>query len=205
VTTETEQILDVSTLPSYAFGSRNPVWWGVLLLVTIEATAMGLLLVSSFYLRGNLDAWRPAPVGPAALRLAVCEALILGASYLPMVLSVRAARRERLVPARGWLIVATLLGFAMLVLRAFEIPRIAFRWDSDAFGSVFWMTFGVHVTHVVTGVLENVMMIALLFVGPVEKKHFSDIEASALLWYFSVLEWAPAFAILYLEPRWGAR
>ena len=45
------------------------------------------------------------------------------------------------------------------------------------------------------------MLIALLCKGPVEKKHFGDIEASALLWYFVVLEWVPAFAILYLEPR----
>jgi cytochrome c oxidase subunit 3 len=202
---ETELVLDVSALPSYAFGFRNPVWWGVLLLVAIEGTAMGLLLVSSFYLRGNLDAWRPAPVGSPAFNLAALEAALLGASYLPMMLSVRAARRERLASSRTWLIIATLLGVAMLVLRSLEIPRIAFRWDSHAFGSVFWMTFGVHITHVLTGVLENGMMVALLFIGPVEKKHFADIEASALLWYFSVLEWAPAFAILYLEPRWVTR
>jgi cytochrome c oxidase subunit 3 len=192
--------LDVSGLPTYAFGFRNPVWWGVLLMVAIESTAMGLLLVSYFYLRGNYDLWPPTAVGGPALSLATAEALLLGASYVPMVLSVRAARSQRLVPARRWLILATALGTAMLVARAFEIPRIGFRWDSNAYGSVFWMTFGVHVTHVLTGVLENLMMIALLFVGPVEKKHFADIEASALLWYFSVLEWIPAFAILYLEP-----
>jgi cytochrome c oxidase subunit 3 len=192
--------LDVSGLPAHAFGVRDPLWWGVLLLVAIESTAMGLLLVSYFYLRGNYQVWPPSGVGAAAFRLAAIEAALLAASYLPMVLSVRAARGERLVPARRWLTVATALGAGMLVVRAFEIPRIGFRWDSHAYGSLFWMAFGVHVTHVLTGVFENAMMIALLWRGPVEEKHFSDIEASALLWYFSVLEWIPAFAILYLEP-----
>jgi cytochrome c oxidase subunit 3 len=192
--------LDVSSLPPHAFGHRAPLWWGVLLLVAIESTAIGLLLVSYFYLRGNYDVWPPVSIGAPALRLATIEAILLGASYLPMVLAVRAARAQRLVPTRRWLMVAAGLGAIMLVVRWFEFQRIPFRWDDHAYGSVFWMTLGVHVTHVLTGVLEDAMVIALLWKGPVEQKHFGDVEASALLWYFSVLEWVPGFAILYLEP-----
>jgi cytochrome c oxidase subunit 3 len=197
----THDTLDVSRLPTHAFGTRAPLWWGVLLLVAIESTAMGLLLVSHFYLRGNYDAWPPTAMNAAGFRLAILQAALLGASYVPMVLSVRAARRERLGGTRLWLLVATVLGAAALVVRGFEIPCIPFRWDSHAYGSVFWMIFGLHITHVLTGVLENAMIIMLLFTGPVEEKHFGDVEASALLWYFSIIEWAPAFAVLYLAPR----
>lgn len=197
--------LDVSALPSHAFGHRDPMWWGVLLLVAIEATAMGLLLVSVFYVRGNFAVWPPSALGRPALRLAIVQMVLLGASYLPMMLSVRAARRLQLRPARLWLIVATLLGAAMLVVRAREIPLIPFRWNTNAYGSLFWMTFGLHVTHVLTGVLENVMLIVLFFRGPIEAKHFADVEATSLLWYLSVLEWAPAFALLYLYPLLGGR
>jgi cytochrome c oxidase subunit 3 len=195
--------IDASRLPAHAFGVRNPVWWGVLWLVAIEATAMALLLVSAIYLRGDADVWPPSTVGASAFHLGLFEAALLAVSALPMALSVRAARRERLRPARAWLIVATVLGVALLVARAFEIPRVAFRWDSHAFGSVFWMVLGVHVTHVLTGVLENGMMIVLFFKGPVEKKHYADLEASALLWYLSIFEWAPALAIFYLAPAWS--
>jgi heme/copper-type cytochrome/quinol oxidase subunit 3 len=191
--------LDVSGLPTEAFGHRAPLWWGVLLLVAIESTSMGLLLVSYFYLRGNQDVWPPNTIGRPALRLAVAQALLLAGSVLPTVLSVRAARRMRLRAARAWLLAETLLGVALLALRAFEIPRIPFRWDENAHGSLFWMTFGLHTSHVLTGVLENAMLLALLFIGPVEEKHFGDLEASALLWYMAVLEWAPGFAVLYLD------
>jgi cytochrome c oxidase subunit 3 len=197
--------LDVSGLPGYAFGYRDPVWWGVLLLVAIEGTAMGLLLVSALYVRGNFQFWPPVSIGHPALRLATLELILLAASYLPMVMCVRASRREQLRPTRAWLIAATVLGAAMLIVRGFEVPRIPFRWDSNAYGSLFWMTFGVHVSHVLTGVLENGMMIALLLKGPVEQKHFADVEATALLWYFSVLEWVPAFAIIYLQPLLDSR
>lgn len=194
--------LDVSGLPSHAFGHRAPLWWGVLLMVVIEATTMALLLVSYFYVRGNYDLWPPTPLSPGVFRLAVVDALLLAVSFPAMVICVRAARREQLAPTRTWLIAATALGVAMLIVRGFEIPAIPFRWDQHAYGSVFWMIFGLHIAHVLTGVLENAMLIALLYKGPVEQKHFGDIEASALLWYFVVLEWVPGFAILYLEPRW---
>jgi cytochrome c oxidase subunit III len=192
--------IDVSRLPSNAFGHRAPLWWGVLFLIAIESTAMALLLVSYFYLRGNYDVWPPTPMAPGALRLAAVDAALLGASYVPMLLCVRAARREQLAPTRSWLLAATALGAAMLIVRAFQIPRIPFRWDQHAYGSVFWMVLGLHITHVLTGVFENAMMIALFYKGPVETKHFGDVEASALLWFFAVLEWAPGFAILYLDP-----
>jgi heme/copper-type cytochrome/quinol oxidase subunit 3 len=196
-------VLDVSGLPEYAAGVRDPMWWGALWLVAIEATAMGILLVSALYVRGNFDTWPPSAVGRPALRLALIDLALLAASYAPLVAAVRAGRHQRLIVARRWLLIATALGVAMLVVRGFQIPRIPFRWDTNAYGSVFWMTFGLHITHVVTGVVENCVMLALFFIGPVEKKHFSDLEASALLWYFCVLEWLPAFALLYGPSLWG--
>jgi heme/copper-type cytochrome/quinol oxidase subunit 3 len=113
---------------------------------------------------------------------------------------VRAARREQLNGTRLWLLLAVLLGAAMLVVRWLEIKALPFRWDANAQASTFYVILGLHVTHVLTSVLEDLMMVGLFFIGPVEKKHYGDVEASALLWYFSVLEWAPAFALLYLEP-----
>jgi cytochrome c oxidase subunit III len=192
--------LDVSHLPSHAYGHRAPLWWGVVLLIAIESTAMALLLVSYFYLRGNYDVWPPTPMSPVVLRLAIVQMVLLGGGYAAMWVCVRAARQERLRATRRWLVIGTALGLAMLIVRGVEIAWLPFRWDSHAYGSIFFMTLGLHVTHVLTGVFEDGMMIAVLYKGPVETKHFGDVEASALLWFFAVLEWAPAFAILYLEP-----
>jgi len=192
--------LDVSGLPSHAFGHRAPLWWGVLLMVAIEATTMALLLVSYLYLRGNEDAWRPVRLGWPTLEVAIVQMALLLASVLPTMGAVRAARDGRLKATRARLLLATALGAAMLVLRCFEIRLLPFRWDTDARGSVFWMTFGLHTAHVLTGVLENAMMLVLLYRGRVEEKHFGDVEAGALLWYFSVVEWLPAMALLYFDP-----
>src|SRR3954466_16040762 len=133
-TTAAPTKLDVSALPLHAFGHRAPLWWGVLLLVAIESTAMGILLVSYFYLRGNYDVWPPVFLGRPVLLLAGPQAALLGASMIPMMLSVRAARQKQLGPTRDWLVAATVLGTAMLILRGFELARIPFRWDETAYG-----------------------------------------------------------------------
>src|SRR3569623_1246872 len=125
---------------------------------------------------------------------------LLLASVEPMASAVSAARAGRLKATRRRLLAATLLGVAMLALRCLEIRLLPFRWDTDARGSVFWMTFGLLTSHVLTGVLENAIVLALLYRGRVEEKHFGDVEAGALLWYFSVVEWLPAMALLYFDP-----
>lgn len=205
--TASPAVLDVSRLPEHAPGVRSPIWWAVLLLVAIEGTGMGVLLVSIFYVRGNHHLWPPSFAGAGAVRLAAVQLGLLVASAPAMALAVRASRRERFLPMRRWFALGTALGAAMLVVRAFEIPRIAMRWDANVYGSLFWMTFGLHAAHVLTGVLENAMLLALFFFARsrFEEKHFGDLEAFALLWFFSVAEWLPAFAVLYIDPILRAR
>lgn len=199
-TPELGRNIDVSALPTHALRARSLIWWGAVLLVCIESTMMGLLLVSYFYLRGNFQVWPPSGVGDRAFRLASVQALLLFASAAPMGLCVRAARRQQLRLMRTTFVVGTLLAAALLVLRGFEMQALPFRWDANAYGSMFWLILGLHTMHVGTGVIENAVLAALLFVGPVEKKHFPDVEASVVLWWLLVLEWIPGFAILYLEP-----
>jgi len=188
---------DVSELPSYGFGLRSPVIWGAALLVAIESTMMGLLLVSDVYLRGNLQSWPTLQFPRAVVTLAVVEVALLVLSLWPALAYQRAARREDLPKTRLWLIVATALAIAQLVARAFLVPRVPFRWDDHAFGSVFWTVLVIHTTHVLASVAENVVLGALFFAGPVEKKNFVDAEASWVLWAFTVIEWLPAAALLY--------
>jgi cytochrome c oxidase subunit III len=200
-----EAVLDVSALPITAFGARSPLWWGVLLLVTIEATMMSLLLVSMLHLRGNYDVWPPAGVGDTVFRLAVAQLVLVVASMVPGVLAQRYARQERMRPARLMLLLATLVGVAALVLRVLEIRALPFRWDAHAYGSIFWMILGLHTAHVSGGLVENLLPLAILYRGPVEKKHLEDVEASMVLWYLVVVEWVPAFAVMYLAPIYFSR
>ena len=101
-----------------------------------------------------------------------------------------------------WLLVATVLAVVSCVVRGFEFPNLVVRWDENAYGSVFWVTLGLHTTHIISGVAENLMMLLVLPQRP-EKKHFSDVQVGGVLWYFVVGEWVLAFlpAVRRRDPR----
>jgi cytochrome c oxidase subunit 3 len=201
------QSLDVSTLPSHAFGLRSALVWASLLAIAIEGTMMALALVSFVYYRGNYQIWPPTGVGHAAFGLAAAQMLVLLLSVLPTILMNRAAVREHFHDTRRWLLVATLFSVLVTVLRALELPRIEFRWDQHAYGSAFWLLLGIHITHIGSGVVDFAMTAALMYVGRhrFEKKHFVDVESAGILWYFVVVEWAIAYPVLYLLPLGATR
>ena len=52
-------ILDVSHLPTVAFGNRDLMWWGTVGFMAIEGFTLVLAVVAWLYLRQNFDAWPP--------------------------------------------------------------------------------------------------------------------------------------------------
>jgi cytochrome c oxidase subunit I+III len=78
--------------------------------------------------------------------------------------------------------------------------RLTFRWDSHAYGSLVWTTVGLHTIHVVTGIAENLLFIAVLTRGPVEDKLMDDIRLNSMYWYFVVASWALLYSIFFLDP-----
>lgn len=196
----TPRALDVSRLPQAATGPRAPIWWGVALMIAIESTAFLLSVASYFYLRGHEPVWPPTPPGPRATTLGAAGVGLLVLSLVPMALSAREAVRERLRPMRRWLVVATVMGLGFVALRVLELRALPFRWDSHAHGSLFWIILGMHTFHGVVSSLENLLILALLFRGPLETDHFSDVEVNALYWYFVVASLALVGGVLYLDP-----
>ena len=192
--------LDVSHLPASAFGSRDPLWWGVVMLMCIESTVFVLLLISYFYVRGNFDMWPPTGLSTRSQGLAALNLGLLLLSCVPIHWSSRAAGRSELRGMRWGLLLGMVLGVAFFTVRVLEMKSLAFRWDSHAYGSVFWMYLGLHTVHVITGSLEDLLLAVVLFRGPVEEKLLVDVRVNALYWYFVVGSWVVGYAVLFLEP-----
>jgi heme/copper-type cytochrome/quinol oxidase subunit 3 len=194
-------VLDVRHLDAGAFGARDPLWWGVTLLMCIEGSVFGLLVASTLYLRGLSDAWPPTLLPPSWLQLAGLDLALLSISAVPMHLTNRAAHRSSVAGMKRWLLVTIVAGVAVVVVRGYEAWLLPFRWDSHAYGSLLWMFLFLHSVHVITGVLENTLFLSLLTRGPVlEEKHLTDLTSNGLYWYFVVVSWLPCFAVLFLDP-----
>lgn len=104
--------LDVSALPSIAFGARAPLWWGVVGLMAIEGTALAMIIAAYLYVRRNVVEWPPAGTSLPALGLATGEVVVLLLSLVPMIVVDRASRREEYLPVTLGLGVVTACGLA---------------------------------------------------------------------------------------------
>ena len=57
-------VLDVSGLPSVAFGKSNTTWLANVMYMMIEGTMFALLFASYFCLRTRTDSWPPIQLPP---------------------------------------------------------------------------------------------------------------------------------------------
>jgi cytochrome c oxidase subunit 3 len=192
--------LDVSGLPTFAFGHRSPMWWGTLGMVAIESTVFALTIMSYFYLRSHAASWPMGGVAPDLLWGTVNTAVLV-LSMVPNHFAKRAAERLDLPKVRLWMVVCMASSLAFLAVRALEFGTLNTQWDSDAYGSVVWMLLGLHTTHLITDAYDSLVLTVLMFTGPLEGKRFVDVSENAGYWYFVVLSWIPIYAVIY----WGAR
>jgi cytochrome c oxidase subunit 1/cytochrome c oxidase subunit I+III len=103
---------------------------------------------------------------------------------------------------RLWIAIGTAFELAFLVTRTFEIRALPFRWMDSAHASLVYVLLGVHTFHLIVDSLESIVLIALLFIGPVEDKTRVDVHVNALYWYVIAVGWAPLFVLLYFD-RFG--
>ena len=192
--------LDVSGLPTTAFGHRDPLWWGVVGIMCIEGTMFAIMAASYFYLRGGAHLWPPPGTLHPGVGITTLNLAILLVSIYPMHEAAQSAEREDLPAIRRWLAIATVLMVAFLGLRFAILHRLTFRWDSHAYGSLVWTTAGLHTLHVITGIVENLLFITLLTRGPVEDKHMDDLRLNSMYWYFVAVCWVPFYCIFFLDP-----
>ena len=194
------QALDVSTLPEYGFGHRSLLWWATAAMMIIEGMVFAMVIVSYVYLKGRSPHWPPSGPSPDLLWGTV-NTLVLLASALPNQLTKKAAERFDLGGVRPWLSVCLVFAVVFNVIRFIEFQHLNVRWDSNAYGSVVWVLVGFHTVHVLTDLLDSIVLAALMFVGPVDEHRFVDVSENALYWYFVVLTWLPIYAVVYFGSR----
>lgn len=197
------QVIDAAALPDHAFGSRSIMWWSTMTIIAIESTVFALAIASYFYLQGNEEAWPPPDTALPGLLWPTINVFILLGSLIPNELTKRAAEDMRLDAVRRWMVVADLFSVAFVIVRGFEFTTLNVSWDSNAYGSVTWTLLGFHTLHLVTDLIDTLVLTVLMFTRHGDKpRRFVDVAENAFYWYFVVLTWIPIYLVLYWAPRW---
>ena len=195
------RVLDVSALPTGAFGHQGLIWWGTAGFMVIEGSMFVIVLIAYYYLRVLVAAWPPSLPNPD-IGVGTANLLLVFLSCAPAAFAKRAAERHDLRRVRIWLSILTAMGVVALVLRGFEFPALNCRWDDNAYGSITWLLLGLHTIHVGTDVVDSSVLLALSFTGPISQERYIDISENSLYWFFIVLWWFPTYLTIYFAPRW---
>ena len=193
-------VIDVGRLPPYAFGQRSLIWWGTMGMIAIEGTMFAMLIAAYLYLKGRSPHWPPGQFPPALL-WGTLNLFLMIASGLPNHFAKRAAEGRQLRKTRLWMAAALAVALAFNIVRIFEFRALNVWWDENAYGSVVWTLLGFHTFHIVTDFVDSLVLLALLFIGPIEESHFVDVADNSMYWYFVVFSWIPIYAVIYIVPR----
>ncbi len=185
----------------FAIESKKFVMW---LFIIADAATFGALLFAYGYLRvGSPDWTRPFAFFPSIVNGLVMTFVLLTSS-LTMIAAVAAAKREDRPATVKWMGATVLLGvvFATLHIREW-FSMFGEGWSpsknpeggSVLFGATFFGITGLHLLHVISGVVALTVVALMFRRGRLKPGH---IETTSLYWHFVDLVWMFVFPLVYL-------
>lgn len=185
----------------YGIQSKKLAIW---LFIIADAATFGAILFAYGYLRLANPGWtKPFAFSPTIVNGMVMTVVLLTSS-LTMVAAVAAAQAGRTSAGIRWLGATMLLGLAFAGLHLREwFAMIGEGWrlfqnpmgGSPLFGATFFGVTGLHLLHVVCGVVVIAVITLGFRRGRFDAGH---VETTALYWHFVDLVWMFVFPLVYL-------
>jgi len=181
----------------FAIPTKKLAMW---LFIIADTMTFAACLVAYGFLRNATPDW-PRPFH-SILNVAMMTFILLTSS-LTMLLGVQSAKAGDKAGAFRWTMITALAGIAFAVLHIREwlgligegMTLFKNPWGTGLFGSAFFSVTGLHIAHVIGGV------VALLVVGLRYKSggyNSDDVEIVGLYWHFVDLVWMFVVPFVYL-------
>jgi cytochrome c oxidase subunit III len=185
----------------YAVGSKK---FGMWLFIISDALTFSALLMTYTYCRLSTANWpTPFHFSPSIIFSSVMTFCLLSSS-LTMVMAVHAMNHGNRGATVKWILATIAGGLAFVGLHLTEwlnlinnehVTPFSNEWGVPLFGGTFFALTGLHMTHVIIGVIY--LGIIAFAVGRGKFK-YEDVEVSGLYWHFVDLVWMFIFPLVYL-------
>ena len=185
----------------YAVNSKK---FGMWLFIISDALTFSALLVAYTYVRLSTPNWPLAFQFTPSIIFSSVMTVVLLSSSLTMVMGVHAMNHGNRKATVGWILATILGGLTFVVLHMNEwlhlineehVTPFNNPWGVPLFGGTFFTLTGLHMTHVIIGVIY--LGIIAFAVGRGKFKA-EDVEVSGLYWHFVDLVWMFIFPLVYL-------
>ena len=185
----------------YATNSKK---FGMWLFIISDALTFSALLFAYTYSRVANPEWpKPFEFFPSIIFSSVMTFCLLSSS-LTMVMAVHQMNKGNRKAAGLWILGTMAGGLTFVVLHGMEWMRLIHEehvtawsnpWGVPLFGATFFGITGLHMTHVIIGVIYLGIICQAVMRG---KFKAEDVEVAGLYWHFVDLVWMFVFPLVYL-------
>lgn len=189
-------------LPVGPLGRRGVGSWGVGMLVASEAALFAYLLFAYFYFGATAGTgWvlEPHP----RLGTALPNTLLLLASSAVAWWGERGVLNGRRAQALLGFGAAAVMGTVFALLQLHEWHGKHFSFGTSSYGSLYFLTTGLHEAHVFVGILILVFIFVWTALDYFSPRRRLSVSAGVLYWHFVDGVWLFVFTTYYLTPYLG--
>jgi cytochrome c oxidase subunit III len=183
-------------------GRRGLGWWGVGTLVATEAALFAYLLFSYYYTCATAPPDWVIESRPS-LKLALPNTVLLVASSFVAWWGERGVLTRRRNQALIGFGIAFLMGSLFALVQCYEWHAKPFRLGSSSYGSLYFVTTGFHMAHVLAGILVLAAIFLWTALDYFSPRRRLSVSAGVLYWHFVDVVWLFVFATYYLTPYLG--
>jgi cytochrome c oxidase subunit I+III len=191
--------LPVSTLVQ-GKGKHPPMFYGMILLCLVEAAELVGTVVAYFYLRSSTNDWPPSDMPLPQLLIPTLGTLLLLIALIPSYLDEVAVKKG---DNRGVIINLTLevvLQAGFIALLWYHLGTLTFKWDENAYASVYWISILLTLIFMGGTVLEGIYLVVQAFRGFFTPERHWAIDVDGISNYVGIAEWLIVYLTIFISP-----
>jgi cytochrome c oxidase subunit I+III len=190
-------------VPVRVHGRGTHAWWGMAVLVTVDATVFASVLFAHVHV--SLLATVCPPQGarlPDVAPLWASGLLLLAGSAAIVWAQDAVARNRQLPPVVAALVLATLAGIGGCLWMWHAFDTAGLNPSAEAWSATVAAMIGMQVVHAVALAVIGVYLMARAGARLLQPQARSSIDCCALLWHWTTLQGVLLMVVVQLLPRW---
>ena len=170
---------------------------GVMIWLGSELMFFSGLFAALFTIRAHVPVWPPTGTKLDTLQAGIFT-IILVASSATMQWAVWLEEHRQRAKAKRWVWITIAMGAVFVGNQVYEWINLATRWYTNSYGSVFFITTGLHGLHVFIGLLAMALLLGRMRGKGGDPGELAAVQGVSYYWHFVDVVWVGLYACLFL-------
>jgi cytochrome c oxidase subunit 3 len=170
---------------------------GVMIWLGSELMFFSGLFAALFTIRAHVPVWPPTGTKLDTLQAGIFT-IILVASSATMQWAVWLEEHRQRAKAKRWVWITIAMGAVFVGNQVYEWINLETRWYTNSYGSVFYITTGLHGLHVFLGLVAMGLLLYRMKGREGDAGELAAFQGVSYYWHFVDVIWVGLYSALFL-------